>query len=142
MSTATQGNTVRVKYTGRLEDGTVFDSTEERDPLEFTLGEGRIIPGFEAAVQGMSEGETKTAHISSEQAYGEHDNELVESVPRDSLPDDMEFEDGRHFQIQRGDSTMVVKVVGSDEQHVTFDGNHPLAGKDLIFDIELVEVKA
>lgn len=141
MSEATQGSTVRVNYTGKLDDGTVFDSTSEREPLEFTLGEGRIIPGFEAAVEGMSEGETKSAVIPSEQAYGEHQEEMVEAVPRNMLPDDIDFKEGSHFQIDREGTSMVVKVIAADDAQVTFDGNHPLAGKDLTFDIELLEVK-
>ena len=141
MNQATQGSTVRVNYTGKLGDGTVFDTTGEREPLEFTLGEGRIIPGFETAVEGMNVGESKTAVVPSEQAYGERQDELVEVVPRTMLPDDVDFAEGNHFQIKRGEETVVVKVIDTNDESVTFDGNHPLAGEELTFDIELVEVK-
>lgn len=141
MSEAKKGNTVSIHYTGRLSDGTVFDSSKERDPLEFKLGEGRVIPGFEKAVEGMETGESKTAEISSGEAYGPRKEELVMEIPRDRLPEGMDPDVGDQLQMTTADGQVVpVRVADADDGSVTVDANHPLAGQDLTFDIELVEV--
>lgn len=141
MAQATEGDTVKIHYTGKLEDGTVFDSSEGREPLEFTLGEGRVIPGFESAVEGMEEGEEKTAEVPAGDAYGPRRDDLVLTVPRGQLPDDMEPEVGQQLQMKTDDgNTFNVVIVETGEESVELDANHPLAGKDLTFDIELVEV--
>lgn len=141
MAEARQGDTVRIHYTGTLEDGTVFDTSENRDPLEFTLGEGEVIAGFESAVQGMSEGEKKTAEIPSDDAYGPRRDDLILTVAREQLPDDLEPEPGDQLEMRTQDGqAFPVRVTQVGEEQVKLDANHPLAGQDLIFEIELVEV--
>lgn len=141
MGLAQQNNTVKVHYTGRLDDGTVFDSSEGRDPLEFTLGEGRVIPGFEQAIMGMSEGESKTVTIPSEQAYGPHRDDLILTVGRDQFPPDIQPTVGQKLQVQQaGGQVIMVEVAEVADQQVMLDANHPLAGQDLTFDLQLVEV--
>lgn len=143
MSTPQPGQTVKVHYTGTLEDGTQFDSSTGRDPLEFTLGEGQVIPGFEQALAEMTVGETKTVQIPAEQAYGEHQPELVQEVDRAQIPPDIELAIGVQLQAQ-GPDGQVFRLVVSElaESSVTLDGNHPLAGKALTFELELVEIAA
>ena len=134
------GDTVKVHYTGTLDDGTVFDSSLERDPLEFTIGEGKLIPGFEEAVIGMSEGESKTVEIPADKAYP-YNEELVFVVDRDQLQPDLQPEVGQQLQFQREDGQIVIfTVIDVSELSVTLDGNHPLAGEDLTFEIQLVEI--
>lgn len=141
MAEAKKGDNVKVHYTGRLDDGTVFDSSQDRDPLEFTLGEGQVIPGFEEAVEGMGEGDSKTATVSSENAYGPRRNELVLPIERDRFPDGVEPEVGQPLQMQTQDGEVVQVIVTEVEDEVVLvDANHPLAGHDLTFDIELVEL--
>jgi len=141
MTEARNGDTVRVHYTGTLKDGKVFDTSTNREPLEFTLGEGRIIPGFEQAVIGMSPGETKTAEVPSGEAYGPRHDELTVVMDRTELPSDLEPRIGMQLQGNRHDGTsIVVTVTGISESDVTLDANHPLAGEDLTFDIQLVEI--
>ena len=141
MAQAKAGDKVKVHYTGKLDDGTVFDSSAGRDPLEFTVGAGQMIAGFDAGVNGMSEGETKTVKIPSEEAYGQHRDEMVLKVGRDELPPDMQVEAGDQLQMQHQNGQIVIVTVTEvTDQNVTLDGNHPLAGKDLTFDIQLVEV--
>ncbi len=141
MSQAQAGQTVKVHYTGTLDDGTQFDSSAGREPLEFTLGNGSVIAGFDEAVTGMSVGENKTITIPSDQAYGEHNPEMVQNVPREAIPSDIELETGMVLNAQGPDGhTLNFTVTSFDEQQVTVDGNHPLAGKDLTFALELVEV--
>ena len=135
------GDTVKVSYTGKTLDGAVFDSSEGREPLEFTVGEGQLIKDFENAVIGMNPGDTKTFQVEAENAYGPHHEQLVFVIPRTELPQDLEPEVNQRFQMQAGNGQdLVVTVTDASENDVTFDGNHPLAGKDLQFDIELVEV--
>ena len=142
MANAKQGDTVKMHYTGKLKDGTVFDSSREREPLEMTLGQGRIIPGFEEAVEGMSVGETKTVEIPPEKAYGPHRDEMVQEVEKSRFPDDVEPEPGQQFQVNREDGQpMVFTVVEASDDSVKIDANHPLAGKELVFDLELVEIE-
>ncbi|MEJ2132000.1 MAG: peptidylprolyl isomerase [Gammaproteobacteria bacterium] len=141
MSTAEKGQTVRVHYTGTLEDGSQFDSSRGRDPLEFELGGNQVIPGFEAAIIGMSEGETQTITIASSEAYGARRQELVAEMPRDDIPDDISLQEGGQLQL-RGEGGHPVRVTITEvrEDVVVLDANHPLAGLDLTFEIELVEV--
>jgi peptidylprolyl isomerase len=139
MAEAERGNTVKVHYTGKLEDGTVFDTSQGNEPLEFTLGENQVIAGFEQAVLGMSEGQAKTTEIPANKAYGQRDERLVTTVDRDRVPDQVSLND--RLQVRRPDGkTFVVTVTDLSDQSVTLDANHPLAGKDLTFDIELVGI--
>lgn len=142
MAQAKQGDTVRVHYTGKLEDGTVFDSSEGSDPLEFTIGEGEVIPGFENAVVGMEPGQKKTVTIPADEAYGFHQDELIATVGRDQFPDDVKPEMGQQYEMQRDDGeTFVMTVTEITDDEVTLDANHPLAGEDLTFDLELVGIE-
>lgn len=141
MAQVKPGDTVKVHYTGKLEDGTVFDSSSERDPLEFTLGTGQIIPGFERAVLGMSPGESKSERIPMDLAYGPHLSEMVLEVERQQMPGDLQPEIGQQLQIrQAGGQVIPVVITNVSDATVTLDANHPLAGEDLVFDIQLVEV--
>ena len=139
---AKDGDTVRVHYTGTLEDGSTFDTSVGGEPLEFTLGEGGIIPGFEEAVKGMQVGQSKTVTIPAEEAYGPHRDDLVMVIPREQLPEGMNPDIGQQLQMQQTDGrTIVVIVIDVSETTITIDANHPLSGKDLTFEIELVEIK-
>ncbi len=141
MSQAKTGDKVRIHYTGKLDDGTQFDSSRGREPLEFQLGDGAIIPGFEKAVDGMEVGDSKSVTIPPEDAYGERHEQLVQDVPKSALPDEIEPAVGMQLQSQTPDGQvmqLVVTAVADDA--ITVDGNHPLAGKNLNFDIELVEI--
>jgi peptidylprolyl isomerase len=141
MANAQEGDTVHIHYTGRLDDGTVFDSSRDRDPLSFTLGSGQVIKGFDSAVSGMSVGESKTATISPEAAYGPRREELHLTYPREQFPDDMEPEVGQMLQMQTEEGqTFQVQVTEVADDSVGLDANHPLAGKELTFDIELVKI--
>ena len=141
MAQGEDGNTVKVHYTGKFEDGTVFDTSADRDPLEFTIGRGQLIPGFEQAVIGMSPGESKTVNIPADEAYGQHNAEMLTEVDRSQFPADLNPEVGQQLQLNRPDGqTVVVTVASVSESTVTLDANHPLVGKDLIFDIQLVEI--
>ena len=141
MSSAENGKIVRVHYTGRLEDGTVFDSSQGREPLEFTLGAGQVIAGFERAVEGMQVGETKNTLIPVDEAYGPHREDLLLEVDRNQMPQDIELEVGTMLQLQQPDGQAVpVSVAALDGESVTLDANHPLAGEDLNFELELVAV--
>lgn len=141
MAQVKQGDTVRVHYTGKLSDGTVFDSSANRDALEFTLGKGQLIAGFEKAVNGMSPGESVTVKIPADEAYGPHRPEMVIEFGRDRLPGDMDVEVGQRLQLRQKDGqSVVVKVTGTTDTTLTVDANHELAGKDLTFDIQVVEI--
>lgn len=138
---AKQGDSVKVHYTGKFDDGQIFDTSEGRDPLEFTVGQGHVINGFENAVIGMEVGEEKTIHVPSAEAYGGRNEELIQDVPRDKFAEDMKFEIGQGLQIKTKDGhSMVVVVKAFTTETITLDANHPLAGKDLNFDIKLVEI--
>jgi peptidylprolyl isomerase len=140
MAAAAPGDTVHIHYTGRLEDGTVFDSSEGRDPLEFVVGSGQVIRGFDEAVTGMSVGEEKTVTIAAPDAYGDHREDLLIPVGRSDLPEGLEPEVGQHLQMSTPDGqTFQVSVVEANDAKVVLDANHPLAGKDLTFDIQLVQ---
>jgi peptidylprolyl isomerase len=140
--TAKQGSTVKVHYNGTLkDDGSQFDSSEGREPLEFTLGEGMVIAGFEKAVIGKSAGDTVTVEIPPEEGYGGLSEELVFQVRREQLPPTVELEEGIMLEIRTEDGQPAyVRVTEFDDELVTLDGNHPLAGQTLVFDIEVVEV--
>jgi peptidylprolyl isomerase len=140
MDSASRGQTVRVHYTGTLRDGSVFDSSRDGEPLEFTLGSGQVIQGFDEAVLGMSVGDEKTVEIPADQAYGPHRSELLLPVERNQLPDEMAPEVGQSLQMSDGRQTFPVTIreVGSDT--VVLDANHPLAGKDLVFVLTLLEI--
>jgi peptidylprolyl isomerase len=141
MSEAKNGDAVKVHYTGKFDDGAVFDTSMNRDPLQFTIGEGRLIPGFEQAVVGMSPGDSKTTTIPANEAYGPRREELVMEVERKQLPADLKPEVGQQLQLNRPDGqTFVVTVSNVSELSVTLDANHALAGKDLTFDIQLTEI--
>jgi FKBP-type peptidyl-prolyl cis-trans isomerase 2 len=141
MSQVEQGSTVRIHYTGTLSDGSVFDSSEGRDPLEFTVGSGQIIPGLDAAMPGMSVGEKKTVEVPADEAYGQADPNAMQQVPRESVPEEIPLDLGTQLQVQTPQGqVMPVTVVEVTDAHVTLDANHPLAGKDLTFAIELVEI--
>lgn len=141
MVQAKSGDTVKIHYTGKLDDGTVFDSSINRDPLEFTLDQGQVIPGFEQAVVGMSPGESKTQKIPVDQAYGPYREDMVIQVSKEMLPPDLQPEVGQQLQVQQptGQAIPVIVTDVSNGQ-VTLDANHPLAGENLTFDIELVEI--
>lgn len=141
MSKAKQGDTVKVHYKGTLEDGTVFDTTAGREPLKFTIGGGEILPGFEQAVVGMASGEKRRTEIAAKDAYGERETDRVIEVGRDKFPDEISPEVGQRLQMVReGGQALPVTVVEVGEESVTLDANHPLAGKDVTFEIELVEI--
>lgn len=141
MTQAKSGDTVRIHYTGTLQDGSVFDSSEDRDPLEFQLGSGQVIPGFDEGVSGMEVGEKKTIEIPCDQAYGPIHPEAMQDVPRAEIPDNIPLELGTQLQMQAPDGqTMMVVVANVTDEKVTLDANHPLAGKDLTFALELVEI--
>lgn len=141
MRRAQPGDNVSVHYTGTLADGSVFDSSRGRDPLQFTVGEGRVIAGFDAAVTGMALGEAKTVVIPADQAYGPHRAELMVEIERAQLPSGLEPSVGQQLQLSRGGQTFVVTVRDVSDGSVLLDGNHPLAGEDLTFALELVGVQ-
>ena len=142
MAPAANGDTVKIHYTGTLDDGYKFDSSYDHlEPLEFTIGRGEMIRGFEQAVVGMEPGETKIVRIASNQAYGRHNPEKVIQVSRSKMPDGLEQEIGMRVQGSMPDGqTVEFTIVSLTESEVTLDGNHALAGKDLTFDIELLEI--
>ncbi|MDA0924567.1 MAG: peptidylprolyl isomerase [Proteobacteria bacterium] len=141
MTQATAGCTVSIHYTGTLDDGSTFDSSEGRDPLTFQMGEGQIIQGLEAALEGMAVGETKTVTIPAEQAYGPRHAEAVQDVPRDMIPDHIPLDLGTSLQLQTPNGSMMpVTVTAVTDEAVTLDANHPLAGQALTFAVEVVEI--
>ncbi len=141
MAAAKSGDTVKVHYTGKLEDGTVFDTSKERDPITFTLGSGNVIPGFDQGVQGMQPGESKTLTIPPGDGYGERQDKLIVDVPSERFPEEIDPKVGEQYQMQQSDGrTVNVTVTHMKDEMVTLDANHPLAGKTLIFDVELVAI--
>ncbi|GEQ98666.1 peptidyl-prolyl cis-trans isomerase [Iodidimonas gelatinilytica] len=141
MSTASTGDTVKVHYTGTLDSGQQFDSSRDREPISFELGKRQVIVGFETAIEGMAPGETKQVKIPADEAYGQRRDDLVFAVPPDQFPAEMKAEEGMRVTgtTQQGQQVemMIVKVT---EETITLDANHPLAGHDLTFDLELVEI--
>jgi peptidylprolyl isomerase len=141
MKQAKTGDVVRVHYKGRLTDGTEFDSSEGREPLEFQVGGGQIIPGLERQVEGMEVGEKSTVTVPSDEAYGPRDERQVQSVRRDALPADLDLRIGARLTATTRDGQQIaLTVIDLDDDQVTVDGNHPLAGQDLVFEVELVEI--
>ena len=141
MTQAKAGDNVKVHYTGKLDDGTVFDSSIEREPLQFSLGSGNVIPGVEEAIVGMAPGESKTTQIPPDQDYGPQREELVITVEKEQIPTDLSVEVGQQLQISQNNGQVIpVIVTDVSDSKVTLDANHPLAGQQLTFDIELVEV--
>ena len=141
MSEVKTGDTVQVHYTGKLDTGEQFDSSRERDPLQFTLGNGELIPGFENAVIGMKVGDEKTVRIPSNDAYGPYMEEMKMVIDRTKIPEDLELKVGLNLTLQGTDERKLnVKIVDVTEDTVTMDANHPLAGQDLLFDIELMKI--
>ena len=141
-SSAERGDTVAVHYKGTLSDGTVFDSSEGNEPLEFTIGAHEVIDGFETAVTGMNVGDKKTADIPAEDAYGHREDDLVFHVPRSSMQAGIDVEIGDFVRVTLPDGqTAPMQVLEVDDEAVTLDANHPLAGKTLTFELELVEIK-
>lgn len=139
--TAQSGNTVKVHYTGRLHDGSTFDSSAGREPLGFTLGTGQMIPGFEAAVFDMAVGESKTVEIPAEQAYGPHNPEMIIKFDKSRLPSDLQAQKGQQLTLQQPNGNpMPVIVHAVYDAYIELDANHTLAGKALIFEISLIEI--
>jgi FKBP-type peptidyl-prolyl cis-trans isomerases 2 len=141
MTQAQTGDTVRIHYIGTLTDGTQFDSSVGGEPLQFQLGSGQIIPGLEQGIDGMSLGEKQRLVIAAADAYGEHDPRKVQQVPRSAIPADLPLERGVQLQAQTPQGIPVIVVVTDlSDESVTLDGNHPLAGQDLVFDVEIVDI--
>jgi peptidylprolyl isomerase len=141
MTQAKNGDTVKIHYTGRLQDGTVFDSSSEREPLQFNIGSGQVIPGFEEAVTGMKIGEKKTALIPFDKAYGKRDPSMVMVVDRKHVPAEIDPEVGQRLQVGSPTGELIaVTVIEVNVENITLDANPPLAGEDLTFDLELVEI--
>lgn len=141
MTAVKNGDTVRIHYTGKLTDGTVFDSSEGREPLEFTVGAGHVIEGMDAGMLDMAEGDKKTLEIPCDQAYGPLNPEARQAIPRESIPADIPLEVGLQLQMQTPQGQVLpVTVVEIEDESVTLDANHALAGKDLVFDVELVAI--
>jgi peptidylprolyl isomerase len=140
MTEVKAGDTVRIHYTGTLADGTTFDSSQGRDPLEFTVGSGEIIPGLDNALPGMEVGDAKQVAVAADEAYGQKDPNAMQPVPRGEIPDHIPLDIGTQLQVQDGSGRVTqVQVAEVTEEQVVLDMNHPLAGEDLTFDIELVE---
>ncbi|MAL93774.1 MAG: peptidylprolyl isomerase [Haliea sp.] len=141
MSAVKSGDNVSIHYTGTLADGSVFDSSEGRDPLQFEVGSGQIIPGLDKALPGMTVGEKKQVEVPADEAYGQPMDEARQSIPRDQIPADIPLELGTRLQMQTADGQAVPVVVTElSDESVTLDANHPLAGQDLTFNIELVAI--
>lgn len=144
MTVAQEGDTVRVHYTGKFEDGTVFGSSlDEDEPLEITVGAGAVIPGVDAALEGMEEGETKTITVPPDEGFGERRDGLVQAIDREQIPEEIEPEVGQQLSVQlQNGETITMTVTDMDENSVTLDANHPLAGHTLTFDLQMVEVES
>lgn len=141
MTPAKMGDVVRINYTGRLTNGTQFDSSAGKEPLEFTLGQGQVIKGLEAQVAGMAPGQTDTVTIPCDQAYGPHRPEAIQTLDRAKVPTGIDVRVGTQLQARTSDGGMLpITVVDMDETSVKVDANHPLAGQDLVFEVELVEI--
>jgi peptidylprolyl isomerase len=141
MQSVKKGDTVKVHYRGKMTNGEIFDTSEGRDPLEFKVGAGMVIPGFDHGVLDMKQGDKKTIEIPVEKAYGPRDESLVIEFPNENLPPDLKPEEGMQLQLSNQDGEaypVVVKSVG--DKSILLDANHPLAGEDLVFDVELIEI--
>lgn len=141
MTKAKEGDTVKIHYTGKLQDGSIFDSSKDGEPLELTLGAGKVIPGFEKEIIGMSLDDSKTFDIAAEEAYGAYREELVVEIDKERVPEDLNLEIGRQLTLRQADGqTFRVTVTDVSEETVTLDANHPLAGENLTFEVQLVEI--
>lgn len=141
MQQVKKGDTVKIHYHGKLTDGTTFDSSEGREPLEFEVGSGQVIPGFDQGVTGMTIGEKKTIHIPADEAYGPKQEDMIMEFPKERFPGDMTPEAGMQLNMSNGQGqNFPVVIVEVREAVVILDANHPLAGEDLVFDLELVEI--
>jgi len=141
MTQVKSGDTVKIHYTGRLADGTVFDSSSNKEPLQFTVGNGQVIQGFDEAVTGMAVGEMKTAEIACEKAYGPRDDNLIIVVDKKEVPPELKPEVGQRLEVgSRSGELLAVTVIEVGEENITLDANPPLAGEDLTFEIELLEI--
>ena len=141
MTQAKNGDTVKIHYTGRLQDGTVFDTSSDREPLQFNIGSGQVIPGFEEAVTGMTVGEKKTTLIPCDKAYGERNPSMLMVVDRKHVPADINPEVGLRLQVgSPSGELLAVTIIEVNDENITLDANPPLAGEDLTFDLELVEI--
>lgn len=141
MTQVKTGDTVRIHYTGTLSDGTQFDSSAGRDPLEFEVGSGQIIPGLDKEIPGMAVGDKKSVEVPAAEAYGDANPAAMQPVPRESIPAEIPLEPGLQLQVQGPDGqVMPARVAEMNDETVTLDLNHPLAGKDLTFDIELMSI--
>lgn len=143
-----QGDKVKLEYEGKLEDGQIFDSSkpqqegQEGQPLEFTLGEGKILPAFEKNVEGMEKGEEKEFNLKPEDAYGQRNEEMKRDIPRSQLPEGQEPKEGMALMMSTPQGQQVpVKIIGVDDKNITIDLNHPLAGKELTFNIKVLDVE-
>ncbi|MCD4812465.1 peptidylprolyl isomerase [bacterium] len=142
MTQAKNGDKVKVHYTGKLEDKTIFDSSQDREPLEFQIGSGQVIKGFDQAVQGMAVDENKTVTIPPDEAYGILQEKMIFDVPKEKLPKDLKPEVGMQLSMQGNDGrSLPVTVVTIGETSIKLDANHPLAGKTLIFDLKMVAIQ-
>lgn len=142
MKTAENGNTVSVKYCGKFPDGTIFDSSDGREDLKFVLGANQVIKGFDDAVLGMKEGDKVTVTIAPEKAYGAYSEDLVIKVPKQGFPENIKLEKGLNLELSNREGNRIpVVVLDFDEEAITLDANHPLAGKELVFDIELTAIE-
>jgi FKBP-type peptidyl-prolyl cis-trans isomerase 2 len=138
---AKEGDLVKVHYTGKLKDESIFDSSQDSDPLEITLGTGQVIPGFEKAVVGMGVGDSKTVEIAAEDAYGSYRDELVVEIDKERIPEDLTVEVGQQLVLRQAEGPPIrVKVADMTEKSVTLDANHPLAGQNLTFEVQLIEI--
>jgi peptidylprolyl isomerase len=140
MAQVKQGDTVKIHYTGTLTDGTEFDSSVDRDPIEFKVGDGRLIPGFERGVIGMVTGDKKSITVSVDEAYGPRRDELVVVVERNQMPPDLDPKVGDNLVLEQNEKQIRVRVTEMTAEEITLDANHPLAGEELNFEIELVEI--
>ena len=138
---AKEGDVVKVHYTGKLKDKSIFDSSQDGDPLEITLGTGQVIPGFEKAVVGMDVGDSKTVEIAAKDAYGSYRDELVVEIDKERIPEDLSVKVGQQLVLRQAEGPPIrVTVTDMSEQSVTLDANHPLAGQDLTFEVQLMEI--
>jgi FKBP-type peptidyl-prolyl cis-trans isomerase 2 len=141
MSNVEKGNRVTVKYVGKLSDGTIFDSTEEKEPFEFTVGSDEVIQGFDSGILGMSVGESKTIHIPVEQAYGQHSEDLVFAIDREDVDTEGELQIGDVLELPMKDgNSLYANIIEISDEEITIDANHELAGEDLIFEVELLSI--
>lgn len=141
MANATQGHTVKVHFTGKTQDGNIFATSLGHEPLEFKLGDGEVLPGIEKAIMGMSIGEKKTTKIAPDEAYGQRNDELIFDIEKTQLPEGVPTDIGECLEFHYADGTiLLLTIVEAQESKLKVDANHPLAGKDLTFELELLEL--